>query len=83
MCSLDCQIIQKYRLKCARGKHIALWDCSAFSLIVNHIQAHSCHTEISGKHLNSIEMESIFSTKHFEQQLEALTLSTQKSFEAL
>lgn len=54
MCSLDRELIQKYRIECARRKHIASCDYSAFSLSVNHIQAYSCHAQIVAKHLNSI-----------------------------
>lgn len=54
MCSLDCELIQKSRIECARRKHIASCDYSAFRLSVNHIQAYSCHAQIVARHLNSI-----------------------------
>lgn len=54
MCSLDCELIQKYRIECAGRKRIASCTYSAFSPSVTHIQAYSCHAQIVAKHLNNI-----------------------------
>lgn len=68
MCSLDCELIQKSGIECVRRKHIASCDYSAFRLSVNHIQAYSCHLQLSCTDCSKTS-EQHLSGEHFQSQV--------------